>query len=231
MPVIALILIAELYIEQLLLFREWIVEVVGKVVALWLAVAVGYRCVCLVAILVEADTCLRVEEVVLLVDVQLLVLVAAVCLGDKFIVDTVGLVFYTAILQVGEGIPVVCKAIACLDEGAVVILVGIRIIVLILSVAAKELLLGILVGDISKVSPVVAAELLQVQSADNIPVLILVIGIVYHAVGMLGESLLADEVRLLDEITFCIIVNESELGKLGVVLELLVVAVAIGIMQ
>ena len=55
---------------------------------------------------------------------------------DKFIVDTVGLVFYTAILQVSEGIPVVCKAIACLDEGAVVILVGIRIIVLILSVAA-----------------------------------------------------------------------------------------------
>ena len=50
--------------------------------------------------LVEADTCLRVEEVVLLVDVQLLVLVAAICLGDKFIVDTVGLVFYTAILQV-----------------------------------------------------------------------------------------------------------------------------------
>ena len=118
MPVVALILIAELYIEQLLLFREWIVEVVGKV-ALWLAVAVGYRCVCLVAILVEADTCLRVEEVVLLVDVQLLVLVAAVCLGDKFVVDTVGLVFYTAILQVSEGIPVVCKAIACLDEGAV----------------------------------------------------------------------------------------------------------------
>ena len=61
--------------------------------------------------------------------------------------------------------------------------------------------------------------------------LILVVGIVYHAVGMLGESLLADEVRFLDEITFCIIVNESELGKLGVVLELLVVAVAIGIMQ
>lgn len=52
MPVVALILIAELYIEQLLLFREWIVEVVGKVVALWLAVAVGYRCICLVAILV-----------------------------------------------------------------------------------------------------------------------------------------------------------------------------------
>ena len=41
MPVIALILIAELYIEQLLLFREWIVEGVGKVVALWLAVAGG----------------------------------------------------------------------------------------------------------------------------------------------------------------------------------------------
>ena len=39
MPVVALILIAELYIEQLLLFREWIVEVVGKVVALRLAVA------------------------------------------------------------------------------------------------------------------------------------------------------------------------------------------------
>ena len=93
MPVFALILITELYIEQLLLFRERIVEVVGKVVALWLAVAVGYRCVCLVAILVETDTCLRVEEVVLLVDVQLLVLVAAVFQGDKLVVDSVGLVF------------------------------------------------------------------------------------------------------------------------------------------
>ena len=31
MPVIALVLIAELYIEQLLLFREWIVEVVGTI--------------------------------------------------------------------------------------------------------------------------------------------------------------------------------------------------------
>lgn len=61
--------------------------------------------------------------------------------------------------------------------------------------------------------------------------LILVVGIVYHAVGMLGESLLADEVRLLNLVAFCIIVNESELGKLGVVLKLLVVAVAIGIMQ
>ena len=231
MPVVALILITELYIEQLLLFREWIVEVVGKVVALWLAVAVGYRCVCLVTILVEADTCLRVEEVVLLVDVQLLVLIGLVCLGDKLIVDTVGLVFYTAILQVSEGIPVVCKALACLDEGAVVILMGIRIIVLILSVVAEELLLGILVGDISKVSPVVAAELLQVQAADNIPVLILVVGVVYHAVSMLGEALLADEVRLLDLVALCIIVNESELGKLGVILKLLVVAVAIGIMQ
>ena len=108
---------------------------------------------------------------------------------------------------------------------------GIRVIVLIFSVAAEELLLGILVGDISKVSPVVATELLQVQSADNIPVLILVVGVVYHAVGMLGESLLADEVRLLDEIALCIFVDESELGKLGVVLKLLVVAVAIGVMQ
>ena len=61
--------------------------------------------------------------------------------------------------------------------------------------------------------------------------LILVVGIVYHAVGMLGESLLADEVRLLDLVALCILVDESELGKLGVVLELLVVAVAIGIMQ
>ena len=145
-------------------------------------------------VLVEADTCLRIEEIEFLVDVQLLILVAAVLLSDKLIVDTISLVFHTAVLQVCECIPVVCKAIACLDEGAVVVFVGIRIIVLILPVAAEEFLLGILVGDISKVSPVVAAELLQVQSADNIPVLILVVGIVYHAVGMLGESLLADEV-------------------------------------
>ena len=40
---------------------EWIVEVVGKVVAALKTVAL-LRCICLVAILVEADTCLRIEE-------------------------------------------------------------------------------------------------------------------------------------------------------------------------
>ena len=158
-------------------------------------------------VLVEADTCLRIEEIEFLVDVQLLVLVAAICLGDKFIVDTVGLVFHTAVLQVCEYIPVVCKAIACLDEGAVVVFVGIRIIVLILAVAAEELLLCILIGDIGKVTPVVATELLEVQASDYVPVFILVVGVIYHAVGVLGQSLFADEVRQLYLVALCILVN------------------------
>ena len=51
MPVATLVLITELYIKQLLLFRERIVVVVGEVVALRLTVAVSYRSVCLVTIL------------------------------------------------------------------------------------------------------------------------------------------------------------------------------------
>ena len=80
--------------------RVRIVEVVGIVVALRLTVAVSYGSVSLMTVLVEADTCLRIEEIEFLVDVQLLILVAAVFLSDKLIVDTVGLVFYTAVLQV-----------------------------------------------------------------------------------------------------------------------------------
>lgn len=109
----------------ILLFRERIVVVVGEVVALRLTVAVSYRSVCLVTILGVADTCLRIEEVVLLVDVQLLVLVCAICLLYETVVDTIGLVLHTAILQVGEDIPVVGKAIRSLDEGAVVVLVSV----------------------------------------------------------------------------------------------------------
>ena len=108
---------------------------------------------------------------------------------------------------------------------------GIRIIVLILAVAAEELLLCVLIGDIGKVTPVVATELLEVQAADYVPVFILVVGVIYHAVGVLGQSLLADEVRFLNLVALCILIDESKFLKLGVVLELLVVAVAIGIVQ
>ena len=62
---------------------------------------------------------------VVLVDVQLLVLVCAICLLYEMVVDTIGLVLHTAILHVGEDIPVVGEAIRSLDEGAVVVLVSV----------------------------------------------------------------------------------------------------------
>ena len=52
MPVATLILIAKLYVEQLLLLWEWIVVVVGIVVALRFAIAVSYRSIGLMTIVV-----------------------------------------------------------------------------------------------------------------------------------------------------------------------------------
>ena len=52
------------------------------------------------------QTGLGIEEVILLVDVEALVVVAALLLVE-LVVDAVGLVAHMAVLNVGEGVPLV----------------------------------------------------------------------------------------------------------------------------
>ena len=158
-----------------------------------------------------------------------MVLIGTVSLLHKFIVDTIGLVFYTTELQIGKYIPVVGKTIVGLNKGAIVILMGIRIIVFILTIAAQELVFCCLIGNIGEIAPVVATELLKVQSANNIPVFILVVGVIHDAIGVLGQPLLAHKVGTLYEIAVCIIEGETKLSKFRLALELVVVAITIGV--
>ena len=88
-----------------------------------------------------------------------------------------------------------------------------------------------MVGDIGEVAPVAATELLEVQAADDIPVLILVVGVIYDTVSVLGQTLLAHEVRMFDGIAVCILVDETKLRELAVALELLVVTISVGVVE
>ena len=188
-PVAAHVLVASLYVYHLLVLRVGIVVVVGVVVTLWLAVCHGYRRISFVSAVGVAYASLRVEEVEVVVDVQLLVHVLAVLLY-KAVVEAVGLVFYVAILQVGEHVPVVEEAVSGFQETAVVVLVGVRIVVFVLAVA-KIFLLQRLAANVGDVAPVVAAELLQVHTADDIPVVVFEVHVVDHAVAVLCQTLLA----------------------------------------
>ena len=76
-----------------------------------------------------------------------------------------------------------------------------------------------------------AAELLQVDTTEHIPAVVLVVGIVHQTIGVLGEALLADKVRALHKVALVVIVGETKLLELVVGAELGIVAITIGIVQ
>ncbi len=98
---------------------ERIGAVVGEVVTLGFAVAHGHGSVGMVAALIEGDAALGVEEGVLLVDVEFLVVVAALVVVE-LVVDAVGLVVYVAELYVTEDGPVIAEGVGGLDEDVAV---------------------------------------------------------------------------------------------------------------
>ena len=78
----------------------------------------------------------------------------------------------------------------------------------------------------------VALETLQRQTADNVPVQVLEVDVPHHAVSILFQTLLADEVGAfqLAAVTQGD-VGQTKLTQLVVQTELVVVAVAVGVMQ
>ena len=76
-----------------------------------------------------------------------------------------------------------------------------------------------------------ATELLQVQSARYVPVLVLVIAGVNDAVGVLWQTFQAYKVRLLDKLTIAVSERQAKFSKLCVLFEFAIIAVAVGVMQ
>ena len=78
----------------------------------------------------------------------------------------------------------------------------------------------------------VAVELLNGESADDVPVLVLIVHVAHQSVSVLCKSLLAHEVGLFQRGTVCErIVIQSEFLQFVVQSELLVVAVAVGVVE
>ena len=109
-------------------------------------------------------------------------------------------------------------------------LVGVGVVVFIVAVG-QQLAADVGMGCVGDKAKMVAIEILHRQSADDVPPVVLVVGVPHQSVGVLRHSLLAHEVCPLDVVAVVVGHGQSELRKLVLRAELLVVAVAVGIVQ
>ena len=189
-----------------------------------------------------AEAGFGVQEGVMLVDVERLVVVAAGIVVE-LVVDAVGLIADVAHLHIAEDVPMAVQMSQCLDEDVAVQLMGVRVVVLVVDVEVcgsavnlrvchpDEPLLHYRMGRIGEVAEVVAVEVLHAESADDVPQLVLVVGTGHEAVGVLRQSLLTHEVGAFDVVAVQVLHAQSELRQFVVRTELLVVAVAVGVVQ
>ena len=173
--------VAHLIVEDRLSRRSRIGTVVRKVVALGLAMAHGYRGIGTVATSMPRQTGLRVQEVVLLVDVEALVVVAASLLVE-FVVDAVGLVAHVAVLDVGEGVPLVGELVGCLHKDVAVELLCTRTVVF---VCRTNKIAQALVGGIGDIAKVVTPELLYRHATDDVPFLVSIVDVAHQSGNVL----------------------------------------------
>ena len=231
MPVATIVLIAQLGIGEVLGLGSGIGAVVGEVVALGLTTGIGHRDIGAMTTQVENKSGLGVEEVVVLVNVEGVVIVSAIGILVELVVNTRCLIVHMAILQVEERIPPRGEVLGGLHESRVVELMGVGIVVLVGGIGLQD------VGDCHScrhnihVTKVVAAELLQVHASHNVPKLVLVVDVVHHTIGVLREAFATDEVVALHKVAIGVVGVHAKLGELVVVTELLVIAIAVGVMQ
>ena len=118
------------------------------------------------------------------------------------------------------------EAVSGFQETAVVVLVGVRIVVFVLAVA-KIFLLQRLAANVGDVAPVVAAELLQVHTANDIPVVVFEVHVVDHAVAVLCQTLLAYSV-----VFEVLVLRQAKLlSQRCRLLKLLVIAASVGVVE
>ena len=89
--------------------------------------------------LMKAESGLRVQEVVLLVDIQVMFLVQiGLFIVAELVVVSVRFVTYVAVLHVGKGIPLVIDMERCLGEDVAVQLLRVRVVVLVVTVLHQQ---------------------------------------------------------------------------------------------
>ena len=138
---------------------------------------------------------LPIKEIVFFVNVKVLFAVCTVLVVNKFVVVTICLISYMTVLYFCKHIPMVIKVISSLEEGISIEFFCIRIVILIIAIAQQMITQGG-IGDISQVSEVIARELLQSESSDNILVFAFVVDVPNRPVSILLQSLLSYKVAL-----------------------------------
>ena len=189
--------------------------------------AVGHRQVGVVPAVVPAHSALGVEKSVLLVDVERLVIKSR-CVVVEFVVVTIDFITHKAELQVAEDVPLRVDVYGGFQKVAVVHLRGVRVVVSV-AAACQVFFPYEGVAGVVEETEVAAVEPLDGASADEVDVLVLVVDGVHDAVGVLGGALLAHKVGTLDVVAVVVGGGQSELAQLVVGPELLVVAVAVGV--
>ena len=234
--------VAQLIVHHLLSLGGRVGAIVSEVVALWLTMAQGQRTIDAMTASGPREACLGVQEVVFLVDVEALVVITTLVVIE-LIVDAIRLVAYMTILDIGKHIPLLRDMIGSLQEHVAIELMGIGVVILVIDIQIArctidlrvrhpdEMLLHHGMGGIGDIAEVVAIEVLERETPDDIPRLVLVVGVPHQTVGMLCQTFLTNEVRLLDLITLFVLHAQTKLRELVVGTELLVVAIAIGIVQ
>ena len=175
------------------------------------------------------EASLRVHKIVFLVDVERLVVEAALVVV-KLVVDAVGGVAHVAELNVGKNVEALGQVQGRFRESATVELVGVRVVIFI--VAVGQILVGHgFIFDVVEVAEVVAIEILHRRAADNIQQIIGIVDVPNHAVGVLREALLAHKIGLFDAVALGVLGAQTVFFEFVVGAELLVVAVAVSVMQ
>ena len=149
----------------------------------------SYRCVCMVRTIAPAETCLRIEEVIFLIDIQELIHPLAISILYETVVDTISLIVNVTILHISERTPIFGKAVGSLQVCTGIKLLGIGVVVLMLTVA-QVALSEFFVLDVCDISEVIALELLYGEAAYDVPVSPLIIHIAHCSISILLQSLL-----------------------------------------
>ena len=233
-PVLRSILITQFIIDEALGCRGGVVTVVGEVVALGLTMTHGHRTIDTMAVLLEAEACLWIEEVVFLIDVEIVLVVEiGLLVVDKLVVVAVGLVAYVAELHIGKHIPLRGDVVESLHEGTPVQFCGIGVVVFVVAVLHEQCA-QLVVAQIGDVAEVVAVELLQGETSHDVPVLILVVQVPNQSVGILLKTFLAYPVGALhtcQRFAVELLTRQTEFLDFVLPTELFVVAVAVCVVQ
>ena len=219
--------VTQLHIMHAFRLGSGIAAVVREIIAFGLAMAQGVAEVSLVSSPVEGDARLGVDEVILLLDFQTLIAIAAVGILQEAIVDAIRKVADMAILHIAIHIQCGSEVYGGLCKHLIIALCSVGVVILIVTIL-EEHGTEFSIGSIGQVAPMVALEILQRCAADEVEPPSRVVHVPAQSVNILRQSLLPHEVRLLQRLAVCEDEGcEAELAEFVVRAELIIVSMPV----